>query len=667
MSDDSDQLLVGGRPVSDLKVVELRKELEIRSLPKSGNKKELVERLEHFLREENADQTTQEHQLQQPSPTTELKQQSSSPSKSPVAVLPPVVAQYLAQQQIQLQAARRSADQMRAGTSLTESTIIGQISSPTPADIEEQKEEANQELPQKGSESVLKEPIPTPVVEKASSVEKLHEPEIVKGSGPMAEAVKSVDEIKRDATEKEEASDESSSENGVEVAGKEQGEETQEVEKYDEQATEPIQDEEEPSSHVEEYPKQSRPADAAVGVTAIEKTVPETDRSAENVKNEAKLDTFADKLSPHKSAKTRSGIGEDELDFENEEEDEEEREEPADDGGKRRAHLLQGSPMAIASGEEQHKITLENAAEEVVGGISASAIVAESTRVGEVVPTIDQMTALIKEESSKPPEGQQEITPEGFIRRRASSPARNPPSRWIHIRNLKRPFTKMALFDLLGKFGTIDTTHFWMDSIKSTCIATYEAEEQAQLSRERLHNVVWPAASDLALCVEYSTEEKLKRRKAEEEREASANNSALGGGLGLTIVVDNRGRGAEPVPGSDPTVLIQHDKERQKEMENRKRKVEELEKSQKTLDELFKKTKTLPSIYFLPLSDEEVTKRRKHSSGGKQQQLPSQLHGSSDSHRRSGGSAFRHRQSAGGGSSRRSGGEGGGGHRPSRR
>uniref|UniRef100_A0A914GQE5 SAP domain-containing protein n=1 Tax=Globodera rostochiensis TaxID=31243 RepID=A0A914GQE5_GLORO len=590
-------------------------------LPKSGNKKELVERLQNFLREENTDETTQEHQIQQSSPTTELKQQSSSPSKSPVTVLPTVVAQYLAQQQIQLQAARRSADQMRAGTSLIESTTIGQISSPTPADIEEQKEESNQELPQKGSESVLRESIPTPIVEKASSVEKLHESEIVKGSGQqsMAEAVKSVDEKRRDATEKEEASDESSSENGVEVAGKEQGEETQE-------------DEEEPSSRVEEYPKQSRPADAAVGVTAIEKSVPEkADRSAENVKNEAKLDTYADKLSLHKSAKTRSGIGEDELDFENEEEDEEEREEPADDGGKRRAHLLQGSPMAIASGEEQHKLTLENAAEEVVGGISASAIVAESTRVVEAVPTTDQMTALIKEESSKPPEAQQEITPEGFIRRRASSPARNPPSRWIHIRNLKRPFTKMALFDLLAPAS------------------------QRTKPKNRLN---YP--------VNYSTEEKLKRRKAEEEREASANNSALGGGLGLTIVVDNRGRGAEPVPGSDPTVLIQHDKERQKEMENRKRKVEELEKSQKTLDELFKKTKTLPSIYFLPLSDEEVTKRRKHSSGGKQQQ-PSQQHGSSDSHRRSGGNAFRHRQSAGGGSSRRSGGEGGSGHRPSRR
>lgn len=76
------------------------------------------------------------------------------------------------------------------------------------------------------------------------------------------------------------------------------------------------------------------------------------------------------------------------------------------------------------------------------------------------------------------------------------------------------------------------------------------------------------------------------------------------------------------MPSFGPAVLIQHDKEQQKEIENRKRKgffvlnqffdifsnqVEELEKSQKTLDELFKKTKTLPSIYFMPLSEEEVS------------------------------------------------------------
>jgi hypothetical protein len=49
---------------------------------------------------------------------------------------------------------------------------------------------------------------------------------------------------------------------------------------------------------------------------------------------------------------------------------------------------------------------------------------------------------------------------------------RNPPSRWLHIRGLKRPFTNRGLLELLGKFGTVDTDHFWIDSIKSNCIVT---------------------------------------------------------------------------------------------------------------------------------------------------------------------------------------------------
>jgi hypothetical protein len=64
MSDDQD-FIIDGRPVPELKVVELRKELEQRSLPKSGNKKELVERLLNYLREEQAEQNRQEEPEQQ--------------------------------------------------------------------------------------------------------------------------------------------------------------------------------------------------------------------------------------------------------------------------------------------------------------------------------------------------------------------------------------------------------------------------------------------------------------------------------------------------------------------------------------------------------------------------------------------------------------------------
>ena len=42
---DRRELCVGGKPLSSLRVVDLKVELEKRSLPKSGSKKELLERL----------------------------------------------------------------------------------------------------------------------------------------------------------------------------------------------------------------------------------------------------------------------------------------------------------------------------------------------------------------------------------------------------------------------------------------------------------------------------------------------------------------------------------------------------------------------------------------------------------------------------------------------
>ena len=41
----SKELFVSGKPISSLRVVDLKQELEKRSLPKSGSKKDLLERL----------------------------------------------------------------------------------------------------------------------------------------------------------------------------------------------------------------------------------------------------------------------------------------------------------------------------------------------------------------------------------------------------------------------------------------------------------------------------------------------------------------------------------------------------------------------------------------------------------------------------------------------
>jgi predicted acetyltransferase len=45
MSQSEDDILINGKPLSALRVVDLKEELEKRGLSKSGNKKELTEKL----------------------------------------------------------------------------------------------------------------------------------------------------------------------------------------------------------------------------------------------------------------------------------------------------------------------------------------------------------------------------------------------------------------------------------------------------------------------------------------------------------------------------------------------------------------------------------------------------------------------------------------------
>ena len=60
--------------------------------------------------------------------------------------------------------------------------------------------------------------------------------------------------------------------------------------------------------------------------------------------------------------------------------------------------------------------------------------------------------------------------------RRTPSPAKNTMSRIIHIRQLVRPYTLGQLKELLGRTGTLASEGFWIDKIKSHCIATVSVE-----------------------------------------------------------------------------------------------------------------------------------------------------------------------------------------------
>ncbi|XP_076370844.1 apoptotic chromatin condensation inducer acinus isoform X2 [Tachypleus tridentatus] len=229
------------------------------------------------------------------------------------------------------------------------------------------------------------------------------------------------------------------------------------------------------------------------------------------------------------------------------------------------------------------------------------------------------------------------------------SPAKNPKSNIIFIRNLVRPFTLLQLKDLLAKTGTLVDGGFWIDKIKSKCCVTYETEEQAEETRKALHGVQWPISNPKTLIVDFATKEELDqylyeeippikktvltedkskehkhrdewlgdRKKAkdveENERKKEKNRSVR---QRITAPIREWDVGKLPLesPERDEEKKRLREKEKDRSAEKKKEKKDsrhkqEEETSAKLLDDLFRKTKTTPCIYWLPLTEEQIQSR----------------------------------------------------------
>ncbi|RWS04648.1 hypothetical protein B4U79_02084, partial [Dinothrombium tinctorium] len=133
---------------------------------------------------------------------------------------------------------------------------------------------------------------------------------------------------------------------------------------------------------------------------------------------------------------------------------------------------------------------------------------------------IFQKSNSVSEETVKPQEEKEEprrssltgvsTTKEIDTNLQPKSPARNPQSNIIFIRDLVRPFTLLQLKELLGKNGKIVEEKFWIDKIKSKCYVAYETEDQAVTTRNALHGIRWPDANPKTLIVDYANEEELQ-------------------------------------------------------------------------------------------------------------------------------------------------------------
>ncbi|KAJ8960837.1 hypothetical protein NQ318_020133 [Aromia moschata] len=221
------------------------------------------------------------------------------------------------------------------------------------------------------------------------------------------------------------------------------------------------------------------------------------------------------------------------------------------------------------------------------------------------------------------------------------SPAKSPPSDVLYITNLVRPFTVKQLRELLERTGKIVEDGFWTDRIKSKCYVRYESVEEAEATRNALHGVHWPIGNGKQLVIDFATvedlekaskpapapkpvvdkvpekenrepekpEEMFKEREREKEEKRRRDGPVREWDLGKEEPrrphSRSRSRSRERARKHSRRSYTPEDYAHRKQ-----RKVEE-PVPQKLMDDLFLKTKATPSIYWQPLSPEEIATKQK--------------------------------------------------------
>lgn len=208
----------------------------------------------------------------------------------------------------------------------------------------------------------------------------------------------------------------------------------------------------------------------------------------------------------------------------------------------------------------------------------------------------------------------------------------------IRITNLVRPFTVGQLRDLLQRTGKIVSNGFWIDTIKSQCIVEYENEDQAIETVYALNESQWPSTNPKFLKVVFTDKEELskalngthpdrlskpKESKVEKLRTRVENHIILREWDRGKLEDMNGEKEDKPNKrkASDDALVIKDKKVKkdEKEIQDKRKKSKSKTPERiptKSLDELFRKTKTAPTLYWSPLSTEQIAEkedqRRKH-------------------------------------------------------
>jgi apoptotic chromatin condensation inducer in the nucleus len=200
-------------------------------------------------------------------------------------------------------------------------------------------------------------------------------------------------------------------------------------------------------------------------------------------------------------------------------------------------------------------------------------------------------------------------------------PSQKPATTSLRIDKFVRPFTLKAVQELLGKTGSVQS--FWMDHIKTHCYVTFSSVDEAVATRNAVYNLQWPPNNGNHLVAEFVDPQEVKL-KLEPPPPPAAPISPATATRAPTVqpaqanpnvpcqVTSPREQLPPPPPlAKPPTSDPASAKERLPPTPKKP------EPPVVTLDDLFRKTQASPRIYYLPLSEEEVTAKLAEQGKGK--------------------------------------------------
>ncbi|KAJ7945363.1 Apoptotic chromatin condensation inducer in the nucleus [Quillaja saponaria] len=195
---------------------------------------------------------------------------------------------------------------------------------------------------------------------------------------------------------------------------------------------------------------------------------------------------------------------------------------------------------------------------------------------------------------------------------RVVPPSQKPATDSLRIDRFLRPFTLKAVQELLGKTGSVIS--FWMDQIKSHCYVTYSSVEEAIETRNAVYNLQWPPNGGRLLVAEFVNSEEVKMKLEPPPTQTVPVNS------GHTVPPAPTMLQPEPSPRQQrqqlppppnlpppPLPLPNPPPAARERLPSPPPLPEKVDPPIMTLDDLFRKTKATPRIYYLPLSEEEVS------------------------------------------------------------